>query len=235
MDNSLKIAVSNTWKFVVTILGKVTFVVTPADTWKFVLTQAEITPPVLVSAILTDNFTLALTFDKALNEASVPDYVDFVYAQDVTGITISGAVVTLTFTSEILYSDTDQIAYIPGTNKLKDIAGNEVVAFSSNVDNSIFPNGSCTDLLLSAATADGFRADWVNNSTDETGIVIEYSEDQITWIPETLAAGTEFKEFTGLDASTLYYVKVRVIKTVYYSGYTTTESITTEGGTPAVL
>ena len=235
MDNSLKIAVSNTWKFVVTILGKVTFVVTPANTWKFVLTQAEITPPVLVSAILTDNFTLALTFDKALNEASVPDFVDFVYAQSVTGVDVTGAVVTLTFTSEILYSDTDQIAYVPGSNPLQDLAGNEVIAFSSNVDNSIFPNGSCSDLLLSAATADGFRADWINGSTDETGIVIEYSEDQVTWIPETLAAGTEFKIFTGLDSSQIYYVKVRAIKDTFYSGYTATESITTEGGYPAIL
>ena len=50
-------------------------VFTISDTGIFV---AIVSPPVLVSAILSDNFTLVLTFDKDLNESIVPDYIDFV-------------------------------------------------------------------------------------------------------------------------------------------------------------
>lgn len=188
----------------------------------------DVTIPTLLSAILTDNFTLALTFNEALNESIIPDFIDFVYAQNVTGITISGAVVTLTFTTEILYSDTDQIAYIPGTNRLQDLAGNEVAAFSSDVDNSIFPNGSCSDLLLDSEDSDSFVASWINNSTDETAIIAEISEDETTWTETSLPAGTKNYTFEGLDASTLYYVKIHAEKNGYPSGDTLTESVTTE-------
>jgi hypothetical protein len=228
-DLSINGWITNTvvnWKFKVTQLLP----------WRFKITEVESdsVAPTLLTAILTDNFTLTLTFSEALNESVTPDYIDFVYAQNVTDITISGAVVTLTFDTEILYSDTDQIAYIPGTNKLQDTSGNEVAAFTSNVDNTIFPDGSCTDLLLSAPTTDGFRADWINGSTDETSIIIEISTDNITFTPETLAAGTEFIIFTGLNDSQAYYVKVRAVKTTFYSVYTTTETITTETDIPDV-
>lgn len=213
-------------------LGNWKFKVTQLLPWRFKITEVEavpIEPPVFVSAILIDLTHIELTFSKALNESIVPTPSSILWSSNIVDeITINGTVVTLLLQLNALYSDTSPLYYTQDETPFQDLAGNAVESFETNVDLSIFPNGSCTDLLLDTVTSDSFVASWINGSTDETAIIAEISEDELTWTETSLPAGTETYTFEGLDASTEYFVRVRAEKNGYYSGYTLTESVTTE-------
>ena len=218
-------------------LGNWRFKVVQLPPWRFKITEvdSDSEAPTLLSAVVTDLYTVVLTFSEALNEAIIPENDDFIFddINDPEEVEINGNIVTLTFTTTWIYNFSPSFAYIHGSNILQDLAGNEVAPFSADADLSIFPNGSCTDLLLSEATSEGFRADWINESTDETAIVIYRSEDGINFTPISLPAGTETYTFEDLTASTLYYSKVRASKNGFFSGYTDTESISTASGEEA--
>ena len=113
---------------------------------------------------------------------------------------------------------------------------NEKVRFSVSdilvVDG--YPDGACSDLLLSDVTATSIRLDWVNGSTNETGISIERSLNGVDFTEiHVTAAGVEFYVDEGLDSGVQYWYRVRAERSGYYSAYTDIEDATTESGIEA--
>ena len=85
-----------------------------------------------------DGTALTVTFDEALDEASVPAPGDFHVTVGTArrnvaagGVAIDGAAVTLTLASAVLHGDTVKVRYTkPAANPLQDAAGNDVETFA---------------------------------------------------------------------------------------------------------
>ena len=85
--------------------------------------------PAYVSAAV-DGASLTLTYGEALDEGSRPAPGDFTVEVDgsgrsVSGVSISGTVVTLTLSTAVEHGDTEiRVSYTPGTNPIRDVVGN---------------------------------------------------------------------------------------------------------------
>lgn len=103
--------------------------------------------PVVSSAQITqvNQNKVAITFDNALDESSVPATTAFTLAgKTINNVAISGTVVTLTVTANYLYGDTVTVSYTkPGSNQLKAATGgNDVASFTSHAvtNNILYPS-----------------------------------------------------------------------------------------------
>jgi hypothetical protein len=92
----------------------------------------DITPPAFSSAEIGSvaNDSLVITMDELLDSSSVPDTTDFTTSgitgsPAITGVSISGAEITLTLASAAQSSDVITVSYVKGTNPIKDVTGNE--------------------------------------------------------------------------------------------------------------
>ena len=101
------------------------------------------TTAAMVTGAAVDGARLRLTFDEALDEASVPAAPggftvtvtrvdDAVPGHTVTGIAVSGATVTLTLAKGVLPGDTVTLDYVPTSTRLQDraVTPNPVAGFS---------------------------------------------------------------------------------------------------------
>ncbi len=118
--------------------------------------EVDTTPPVVASGAdgaTVDGTTLVLTFERAsgvpdhLDENSVPAAADFVVtvagsAQTVSTVEVDGATVTLTLQSPVGHAQTITVNYTPGTNPIRDLLGNEVVAFTGRAVRNDSPEPS---------------------------------------------------------------------------------------------
>ena len=92
--------------------------------------------PSLLSAAV-DGSSLALTYGEALDGGSRPASGDFTVEVDgsgrsVTGVSVSGSVVTLTLNPVVEHGDTGiRVSYSPGTDPIQDAVGNEARGLSS--------------------------------------------------------------------------------------------------------
>ena len=100
----------------------------------------DTTPPSLQPmTIIFDQ--LMVPYDELLDENSVPSVNDFVYKVNnvtvgVTSVSVLGSDVTLTV-PPVLSNQTCTLAYTPGTNKIRDLAGNNASSFAAtSVTNS---------------------------------------------------------------------------------------------------
>ena len=111
----------------------------------------DVTAPAL-SAAAVNGATLTLTYDEPLDATSVPAETAFEVMvagvtrslADTNPVAISGKVVTLTLASAVGYGDTVTLDYaVPGTNPIKDPAGNEAAVLDDRaVTNSTpMPSG----------------------------------------------------------------------------------------------
>lgn len=95
--------------------------------------------PVLASiGVPADGLSLVLTYDKSLDETSVPANTDFALgATHATiasgGVDVTGAVVTLTFPTGIRVHDFEvpTVSYTAGANPIQDTAGNDAANLSA--------------------------------------------------------------------------------------------------------
>ncbi len=209
------------------ILAEATNLKTPETFYEI----ADIVAPTLVSAVLINQYTTILTFDKIL-ATYTPDAIDFVYDYNITNVTRNGKTIVITSNQAAGETDTPSITYLPGSNPLQDSKGNLVTAFTSPVVNyvaTLKPNGSCSGLALTVLSNTAIKLDWSNGSTDETGISIERSLNGSSWSEiGTVTAGTTTYNSTGLTGGTQYYYRVRAFKNTYYSNYSNIENATTE-------
>ena len=92
--------------------------------------------PVFVSAAV-DGSSLTLTYGETLDGGSRPAPGDFTVEVDgagrsVTGVSVSGSVVTLTLNPAVEHEDTGiRVSYTPDTNPIRDAVGNDALGLSS--------------------------------------------------------------------------------------------------------
>ena len=85
---------------------------------------------------VVDGTTLTLTYDEPLDGSSTPEAGDFTVsggdqARTVSRVVVRGAAVVLTLDSEAEHGETGiLVSYTPGTNRIRDAAGNEAEALS---------------------------------------------------------------------------------------------------------
>ena len=92
--------------------------------------------PSLLSAAV-DGASLTLTYMESLDGGSRPATGDFTVEVDgagrsVTGVSVSGSVVTLTLSTAVEHGDTGiRVSYTPGTNPIQDAVGNDARGLSN--------------------------------------------------------------------------------------------------------
>lgn len=101
------------------------------------------TAPLIVSAEI-DGDTVVLTYDSDLDETSTPAGTDFSLGGITEGtidpVVVDGATVTLTLENAATSMDTVTLNYVPGTNKIKNLAGKLAVALTNySVTNNTAP------------------------------------------------------------------------------------------------
>ena len=98
--------------------------------------QVDGVRPSLLSAAV-DGSSLTLTYGEALDGGSRPASGDFTVevggsGRSVTGVSISGSVVTMTLNPAVEHGDPGiRVSYTPGTNPIRDAVGNEARGLSS--------------------------------------------------------------------------------------------------------
>ena len=98
--------------------------------------QVDGVRPSFLSAAV-DGASLTLTYGEALDGGSRPASGDFTVevggsGRSVTGVSISGSVVTMTLNPAVEHGDTGiRVSYTPGTNPIRDAVGNEARGLSS--------------------------------------------------------------------------------------------------------
>lgn len=120
-------------------------------------------PPALlggaVSSVSTSQSKVVLSFDEALDESSAPATGDFgvTTGSSNTTVTVSGVAVeagnvVLTLGTAISSGTQVVVSYTPGTNPVRDVAGNAAAAFTETMTAA----GTGTPMLQSAVV-DGVR------------------------------------------------------------------------------
>ena len=99
--------------------------------------RADVTPPALTGATVSGS-TLVLTYNAALDGASVPAAGNFVVTAagstvTVTGVGVAGSTVTLTLAAAVQAGQTVALNYTPGTNPTQDVAGNDAAPLSGQL------------------------------------------------------------------------------------------------------
>lgn len=121
------------------------------------------TPPQLVDAVV-DGSTVTLTYDEALDPASVPASAAYAVlvdasARSVSGVAVGGSSVTLTLAPAVVAGQVVTVSYaIPGGGRVQDVAGNAAAALSGGSVTNTTPGGAGGATLPSLVpTADGHR------------------------------------------------------------------------------
>ena len=119
---------------------------------------ADATPPTLSTAVVNGNM-LVLTYDEALDTASVPAAMAFTVGGPVVSVNtvaISGMTVTLTLSAAVTSTDVVTVTYTaPGTNPLQDVAGNDAADLTTRSVTNNTPAADATPPTLSTATVNG--------------------------------------------------------------------------------
>jgi len=160
------------------------FLLAENDGWENIGGAAQLTIPVVSSAVIeaATHTLIAITFDTALDEASVPATTAFVLAgKTISNVAISGAVVTLTVTPGYISTDVVTVNYTkPGANPLKELTtGGEVASFTNQAVTNNSANyfvttwqtenaGSATKTIVVPTTGVGydFYVDWSDGGAE---------------------------------------------------------------------
>jgi len=97
-------------------------------------TPGDTTPPTLISAAVNGSI-LELTFDEKLDASSQPAGSDFIVSVqsmqvNVSDVSISNNQVIITLAEPVKPGDNVTVSYTPGTNPIRDEAGNNATTFS---------------------------------------------------------------------------------------------------------
>lgn len=117
---------------------------------------ADVIPPSLSTAIVTnvDRNKIILTYNETLDASSVPGTPAFSASggKTITGVTVSGAIVTITVNSNYAAGDVITITYNPGASPIRDAAGNNASSLAAqSVSNNIETTTNLTYTIRSAA------------------------------------------------------------------------------------
>ena len=119
--------------------------------------QVDGVRPAFVSAAV-DGDSLTMTYGEALDGGSEPATGAFTVTvggagRTVSGVSISGSVVTLTLNPEVEHGDTGiQVSYTPGTNPIQDAVGNDAVEIGNQrVTNTTDAPNTAPEITTGAA------------------------------------------------------------------------------------
>ena len=147
------------------------------------LVDVDDTAPELTDATVT-GAALTLTFDEALDDASVPPADAFTVAvggtaRDVDLVTLSGSAVALTLAAPVAADATVTVGYAPptgaGATPLQDAAGNAVAAFSDRAVTNHTPVPALAEVSITAPAApvtEGADAAFTLSRTESTAAAL---------------------------------------------------------------
>ena len=132
-------------------------------------TAIDTTPPTFLSAAVSNSTPtiVAITMNETLATGSVPAATAFtVGGHTVSAVAVSGPTVNLTVTSAFVNGEAArQVSYVqPGTNGLRDAAGNLVASFSNQSITNNVASGDVTAPVIQSAIMSG------------TSLVLTYNE-----------------------------------------------------------
>jgi uncharacterized repeat protein (TIGR02059 family) len=139
----------------------------------FIISTIDLVAPALPTcAIPANGLTLTLTYNEALDAASVPSAGAFSLAgtsSTVASVAIVGAVVTLTLNTAAFLGQTITVSYTPGGAPIQDAIGNDAAAFTNRAvtNNSTVSGGG--DVVAPAISSAAVN-------TAGTSLTLTYSE-----------------------------------------------------------
>ena len=125
--------------------------------------------------------TLTLTYSEPLGGSSTPEAGDFTVAggsqsRTVTGVRVSGSTVVLTLNAGAEHLEAGiQVSYTPGTNPIRDVAGNEAEALSRESVTNETPDTSPPE-VSSLAISSNPGSDQTYAAGDEIEVTVTFSE-----------------------------------------------------------
>ena len=128
----------------------------------------DTTAPELETAVADGN-SLILTYGEDLDQGSVPGAGAFTVrsggtSRPVSGVSVSGATVTLTLSSSVGHGEAVTLSYsVPSSNPLQDASGNPVVALAAHGVRNDTPDTTAPELETAVV--------------DEDSLVLTYGED----------------------------------------------------------
>ena len=134
-----------------------------------------LSPPTVNGTMLT------LTYDEPLDRSSTPDAGDFTVtggdqARAVSRVVVRGMAVLLTLDAGAEHGETGiQVSYTPGTNKIRDVPGNEAVALSREPVTNETPD-TTSPTVSSLAITSNPGADQTYAAEDEIEVTVTFSE-----------------------------------------------------------
>ena len=159
--------------------------------------------------------TLTLTYDEPLDGSSKPDAGDYTVsggdrARTVTRVSISGSTVTLTLSVGVEHEETGiLVSYTPGTNKIRDMPGNEAEGLSresvtNETPDTTPPEVSSLDITSNPGSDDTYAIE------DEIEVTVTFSETvKVTGTPQLrLRVGTRNRTAgyeSGTDTAALVF------------------------------
>ena len=125
--------------------------------------------------------TLTLTYSEPLGGSSPPEAGDFTVAggsqsRTVTGVRVSGSTVVLTLNAGAEHLEAGiQVSYTPGTNKIRDVAGNQAEALSRESVTNETPDTTPPE-VESLAVSSNPGSDQTYAAGDEIEVTVTFSE-----------------------------------------------------------
>ena len=159
--------------------------------------------------------TLTLTYDEPLDGSSTPASGDFTVAggdqpRTVTRVAVSGSTVLLTLNAGAEHLEAGiQVSYTPGTNKIRDVPGNEAEALSREAVTNETPDTTPPE-VNSLAISSNPGSDQTYAAGDEIEVRVRFSETvEVTGPPRlTLRVGNRNRPagyLRGTDTEALVF------------------------------
>lgn len=143
----------------------------------------DVTPPTLTSAVVedADPDTVVLDYNETLNDTIVPSTSDYTIAgKTISSVDIVGDKVYIVVTVPFVNGNVITISYVPGTNKVQDLAGNLAASLTNqSVTNNVAPVDTTPPVISSAV---------VENS-NPSRLTLDYNENLNTG---SVPSGSDF-------------------------------------------
>ena len=130
---------------------------------------------------VVDGTTLTLTYSEPLDRSSTPEAGDFTVAggdqtRSVTRVSVSGSTVVLTLDTAAEHLEAGiQVSYTPGTNKIRDVAGNEAEGLSQVRVTNETPDTTPPE-VESLAVSSNPGSDQTYAAGDEIEVTVTFNE-----------------------------------------------------------
>ena len=139
----------------------------------------DVVNPALSSATV-NGAALTLTYGEALDEGSRPAPGDFTVQVDgsgrsVSGVSVSGRVVTLTLASAVAHGEAVTVSYSPGTNPIQDAVGNDALGLSNDPVRNDTPD-TTAPTVSSLTISSNPGSDQTYAAGDEIEVTVTFNE-----------------------------------------------------------